>query len=49
MERVKEEARAAKEGEAEHSPFAVLGGVGLVVGIVVGLVILAALLVWWLA
>lgn len=46
MEPLKDEAEAAKEGEAEHTPLTLMGGVAVVVGIVAGLLILAALLVW---
>jgi hypothetical protein len=49
VEPLKDEAQAAKEGEAEHTPLTLMGGVAVIVGIVAGLVVLIALLVWWLA
>jgi hypothetical protein len=46
---LKDEAEAAAAGRAEHTPFALLGGLTVAIGLIVGVVIAAGLLVWWLA
>ena len=48
-EKAHEEVELVREGEAEHTPLALIGGLTVGLAVVVGVVILAGLLLWWLA